>query len=78
MRLYDVHHFILQLEKDVSPDECIAALDEFMSHIIDHHVYNSPIDLEYLFTEKSLLLDHLTAKIKHMQTNNHIFLVISE
>ncbi len=78
MRLYDVHHFILQLEKGVSSDDCVVALDEFMSHIIDHHVYNSPTNLEYLFVKKPLLLDHLTSKIKHMQTNNHIFLVISE
>jgi hypothetical protein len=78
VHLYDVHHFILQLEKDVSPDDCIAALDEFMSHIIDHHVYNSPTNIEYLFFPKSKLLDFLSSKMRHIQTNNHIFLVISE
>jgi len=73
-----VHHFILQLEKNVSPDECLMALDDFMSSIIDHHVYNAPTSLEYLFSKKSLLMEQLTAKMKHIQTNNHLFLVISE
>jgi len=73
-----VHHFILQLEKNVSPDECLIALDNFMSSIIDYHVYNGSAPLEYLFSEKSFLLEQLTVKIKHLQTNNHLFLVISE
>ncbi len=76
--MYDVHHFILQLEKDVSPDECVVALDEFMSSIIDHHVYNEPVNPAYLFVKKSQLLDHLSAKMEHIQTNHHLFLVISE
>ena len=73
-----MHHFILQLEKDISPDECIMALDDFVSSIIDHHVYNTIAPPEYLFFKKSLLMERLTSKMKHIQTNNHIFLVISE
>ena len=73
-----MHHFILQLEKNVSPDECVVALDGFMSSIIDHHVYNASTSLEYFFSKKSLLIAQLTAKMKHIQTNNHLFLVISE
>jgi len=73
-----VHHFILQLEKNASPDECMLALDDFMSSVIDYHVYSGAAPLEYLFSKKSLLLEQLTAKIKHLQTNNHLFLVISE
>ena len=73
-----MHHFILQLEKDVSPDECIIALDEFMTSIIDYHIHQMPIDPKYLFSKKSRLLDYLTAKMAHIQTNNHLFLVISE
>ena len=73
-----MHHFILQLEKDVSPDECLIALDDFMLSIIDYHVHNGAAPLEYLFSKKSLLLEQLTSKIKHLQTNNHLFLVISE
>ena len=73
-----MHHFILQLEKNVTPDECLLALDDFMSSIIDYHVYEASSSLKYLFFEKSDLLGRLSAKLKHIQTNNHIFLVISE
>ena len=54
------------------------ALDDFMSSIIDYHVHDGAFPLEYLFSKKSLLLEQLTSKIKHLQTNNHLFLVISE
>ena len=73
-----MHHFILQLEKNVPPDEFIIALEDFMSSVIDYHVYSGAAPLEYLFSKKSLLLEQLTTKIKHLQTNNHLFLVISE
>ena len=73
-----MHHFVLQLEKNVSGDECIIALDNFMSSIIDHYVSNPLIDPQYLFLKKSHILERLTTKMKHIQTNNHIFLVISE
>jgi hypothetical protein len=56
----------------------MVALDDFISSIIDYHVYNPSPSLEYLFSKKSLLMQQLTSKMKHMQTNNHIFLVISE
>jgi len=78
VRLYDVHHFILQLEKNVSPDECFIALDNFMSSIIDYYAYHPSLDPEYLFLKKSHMLEQLTAKMKHIQTNNHLFLIISE
>ena len=77
MHLYDVHHFVLQLEKNVSPDECIVALDYFMSDIIEHQVAHS-MKPKYLFFPKSKLLDFLSSKMRHIQTNNHLFLVISE
>jgi len=77
VRLYDVHHFILQLEKNVAPDECIVALDHFMSNIIEHQVVHSTKP-QYLFFPKSKLLDFLSSKMRHVQTNHHLFLVISE
>jgi len=77
VHLYDVHHFILQLEKNVPPDEFMIALDYFMSDIIEHQVSHS-IKPEYLFFPKSKLLDFLSSKMRHVQTNNHLFLVISE
>jgi len=66
-----------QLEKNVAPDECIVALDHFMSNIIEHQVAHST-QPQYLFFPKSKLLDFLSSKMRHIQTNNHIFLVISE
>ena len=72
-----MHHFILQLEKNVSPDECIIALDHFMSKIIEHQI-NHSTKPEYLFFPKSELLDFLSSKMRHVQTNRHLFLVISE
>jgi hypothetical protein len=73
----EAHHFILQLDKNISSDNCIIALDNFMSDIIEHQVENS-ISLKYLFLPKSKLLELLSSKIKHLQTNSHLFLVISE
>ena len=73
-----MHHFILQLEKDVSPDECMIALDNFMSSIIDYYAYHPSIEPQHLFLKKSHILEQLTSKMKHIQTNNHLFLVISE
>ena len=35
-------------------------------------------DRANFFVGKSLLMEQLTAKMKHIQTNNHLFLVISE
>tara|TARA_R110002020_G_scaffold322449_1_gene538234 strand:- start:127 stop:345 length:219 start_codon:yes stop_codon:yes gene_type:complete len=72
-----VHHFILQLEKNVSADECIVALDNFMSTVIEYQVANSK-KLKYLFLPKSKLLESLSSKMQHVQTNSHLFLVISE
>jgi len=72
-----VHHFILQLEKNVPEEECIIALDDFMSNIIEHQLAHST-KLKYLFSTKSKLLASLSSKMKHVQTNSHLFLVISE
>tara|TARA_R110000765_G_scaffold310487_1_gene403784 strand:- start:228 stop:446 length:219 start_codon:yes stop_codon:yes gene_type:complete len=72
-----VHHFILQLDKNISADDCIIALDNFMSDVIEYQCHN-PTDPQYLFFPKSKLLGFLTSKIRHVQTNSHLFLVISE
>ena len=72
-----MHHFILQLEKNVPADECIIALDYFMSDIIEYQVAHSTKP-KYLFFSKSKLLNSLSSKMKHIQTNRYLFLVISE
>ena len=73
----EAHHFILQLDKNISSDDCIIALDNFMSDIIKHQVENS-MGPKYLFLPKSKLLEIVSSKIKHLQTNRHLFLVVSE
>ena len=72
-----MHHFILQLEKDAPEEECIIALDNFMSNVIEYQAANSK-KLKYLFLPKSKLLESLSSKMQHVQTHSHLFLVISE
>ena len=54
-----MHHFILQLDKRVTPEDCFELLDDFIS-------------------PKTDLLNNLYNQMHTVQTNNHVFLVISE
>ncbi len=73
-----MHHFILQLDKGVTPDECFELLDDFISSIIDFFIHSDDPPLEYLILPKSSLLGFLYESMQTTQTNNYIFLIISE
>jgi len=73
-----VHHFILQLDKRITPEDCFELLDDFISGIIDFFVKSDEPPLEYLILSKTDLLNNLYRQMRTIQTNNHIFLIISE
>ena len=73
-----MHHFILQLDKRISPEDCFELLDDFISGIIDFFVKRDEPPLEYLILSKTDLLNNLYRQMRTIQTNDHIFLVISE
>ena len=73
-----MHHFILQLDKRVTPEDCFELLDDFISGIIDFFIKSDKPPLEYLILPKTDLLNNLYSQMRTVQTNNHVFLVISE
>ena len=73
-----MHHFILQLDKKVTPEDCFELLDDFISGIIDFFIKSDKPPLEYLILPKTDLLNNLYNQMRTVQTNNHVFLVISE
>ena len=71
-----MHHFILQLDKDSDFDNYLNVADGFFCDIIDFFVEKKV--LKYLFLSKPKLLNMLYSKLTTVQTNNFVFLIVSE
>ncbi len=55
----------------------MVLVDEFFSQIIDFFAHRKK-SLKFLFFSKPRLLGYLYEKIQTVQTNNYVFLIVSE
>jgi len=65
------------LDKEVGPDDCIGLVDGFFSEIIEFFAQQKHSS-KFLFFPKPRLLGYLYERMQTVQTNNYIFLIVSE